>query len=100
MFLMDYILKLRWTKDAIAESEAEDKTIIPNINITTPKQPINIQVPELKVPELTVHMPAPKAPELPPINIHMPAAQKQVAPAPITVNMPAAGLIATTALVK
>ena len=90
MFLMDYILKLRWTKDAIAESEAEDKTIIPNINITTPKQPINIQVPELKVPELTVHMPAPKAPELPPINIHMPAAQKQVAPAPITVNMPAA----------
>ena len=105
MFVMDFILKLRWTKEAIEESENEDKPIIPNISITTPKQPINVHVPELKVPELTVHMPAPKAPELPPINIHvptqkqpapapinimMPAAQKQVAPAPITVNMPAA----------
>ena len=90
MYLLDFALKLRWTRDAIAESERENKPIIPNINVTTPKQPINIQVPELKVPELTVHMPAPKAAELPPINIHMPAAQKQVAPAPINVNMPSA----------
>ncbi len=87
-YLLDMLLKLRWTKEAIEESEIEDRPIIPNINITTPKQPINIQVPELKVPELVVHMPAPKAAELPPINIHMPAAQKQVAPAPINVTMP------------
>ena len=82
MFVMDFILKLRWTKEAIEESENEDKPIIPNISITTPKQPINVHVPELKVPELTVHMPAPKAPELPPINIHVPT-QKQPTPAPI-----------------
>ncbi|MBO5737522.1 MAG: hypothetical protein J6S04_06910, partial [Clostridia bacterium] len=45
MYALDFALKLRWTKDAIAESERENRPIIPNINVTTPKQPINIQVP-------------------------------------------------------
>ena len=89
MFIFDYILKLRWTKEAILESEEENRPIIPNISVTTPKQPISIQVPELKVPELSVHMPAAQTQAPTPININMPAAQTQ-APTPINVHMPAA----------
>ena len=89
MTVSDFVLKLRWTKEALAEQREENKQIVPNINITTPKQPINIQVPQQQTPEINVHTPATKPVEAPPININLPAAQTKDA-TPIHVNMPAA----------
>ncbi|MBR2622748.1 MAG: hypothetical protein IKD15_00810, partial [Clostridia bacterium] len=86
MTILDIVLKLRWTKDAIAESEADRNQVIPNINVTTPKQPINIQLPQQPLPEINVHTPVQKPVELPPINVNMPAAQVQK-PTPVSVNM-------------
>ncbi len=73
MFILDFILKLNWTKEAREEAEEEEKRAMPpappapSVHIKMPPQHVSVQMPPVNV-----NVPQQKLPAMPPINIHVP----------------------------
>ena len=108
MFLLDCILRNRWTKEAKAEAVKEEKEPIivpaPKVDVHVPRQPavapdVNVHIPQ-QLP-INVHIPAPapqpiymQLPKQAPINVHVPTPATQAInmqlpkQAPIQVHVP------------
>ncbi len=91
MFLLDCILRLRWTKEAREEAEEVSPRPVaapaPNIKINLPPPTVSMQAPAQRPTPVNVYVPQQQLPAMPPINVHVPR-QEAVAPN-VNVHMPA-----------
>ncbi|MBR2441665.1 MAG: hypothetical protein IKB20_01135, partial [Clostridia bacterium] len=102
MFLVDLILRNRWTREAREEAREavaeKDPVVVPAPKVDVHIPPTNVEVNIPKQAPISVYVPQQQLPALPPINVHVPR-QPSAAPnvnvhipqqAPIHVQVPAA----------
>ncbi len=91
MFLLDCILRLRWTKEAKAEmvEDVEKAPVVvpaPKVNVHVPPSNIAVNMPAQRPTPVSVYVPQQQLPAMPPINVHVP--RQQAAIPNVNVHMP------------